>query len=361
MKKTYQNIKIHPLPQREVEIEGEISIETMLEMRNKSLAKIKETAEVDGFRKGNVPEHIIIQKVGEVKILEDAAEMALNLAYPEILDEHTIDAIGRPEITITKIAPNNPLAFKIKTSLAPDIKLPDYKKIASKWKDEKRNKKNGEPEFEVTEAEIDAVIIDIRKNVAHAKMHEHDVLGEPHQPHADIKDEDLPEVDEQFLKSIGGFPNVEDLRSKIRENMMREKEMKAKDKRRTDILEAIIADAKIEVPQIIIDAELEKMLAQFKDDIARAGVDYAEYLTHIKKTEEEMKKEWVETATKRAHSQIVLSTIARDENIAPAEEDIKKEMESILSHDKNLERFRVRMFVENFLTNELVFKFLENQ
>jgi trigger factor len=353
MKKTYTNIKINNLPLREVEIEGEITLETMLEMRNKSLAKIKETAEADGFRKGNVPENIIVQKVGEVQILEDAAEMALNLAYPDILDEHKIDAIGRPEITITKIAPNNPLSFKIKTSLAPEVKLPDYKKLVEKITSKK-------PEtIEVTESEIDTVILDVRKNVAHAKMHEHDAPGEPHLEHPDIKEEDLPEVDEQFLKQIGGFPTVEDLRAKIKENMLREKEGKAKDKKRTDMIEAIIADSTIEIPQVIIDAELEKMSAQFKDDIARAGIDFTEYLTHIKKTEDDLKKDWHDTAVKRAQSQIVLNTIAREENITPKEEDIKKEMESILSHDKNLERFRVRMFVETFLTNELVFQFLE--
>lgn len=72
-----------------------------------------------------------------------------------------------------------------------------------------------------------------------------------------------------------------------------------------------------------------------------------------------MRKEWQPIADKRAKSQIILNNIAREQNITANEEEIKKEMENILSHHKDADRFRVRMFVETFLTNELVFQFLE--
>ena len=127
----------------------------------------------------------------------------------------------------------------------------------------------------------------------------------------------------------------------------------------------------IELPKIIIEGELEKMLAQFKDDIGKSGVTYEDYLKHIKKTdlsaealakvEADLKTEWKGTAVKRAKSQIILNTIAKEQNIAPKEEDVKKEMENILANFKDADRFRVRMYVETFLTNELAFQFLENQ
>jgi FKBP-type peptidyl-prolyl cis-trans isomerase (trigger factor) len=350
--KSYQKVKLTNLPNREAEITGSISTETMATMRSKAIAKIKETAELDGFRKGNVPDHLIVSKIGEMKILEEAAEIALNKAYPEILQDEKIDAIGRPNITITKIAPGIDLEFTITTALAPEITIADYTKIAQTV-----YAKKPEP-IDISEKEIDEVIRDLRKNVAHNRLHANGVDADDHS-HGEIKDEDLPEVDAPFLKEIGGFPSVEDLRAKIQENMSREKEAKAKDKQRTDILEEIITQSKIEIPQLIIDAELEKMLGQFKDDIDRAGVNYDEYLAHIKKSEDDMKKEWQGTAEKRAKSQIALATIAREKNIAPEETAIKKEMEKIIGHHKNLDRFRVRMFVENFLTNELVFQSLE--
>ena len=350
----YRDIKLNPLPQRELEIIGTITAEKMSLMRGKALAKMKESFEVDGFRKGNVPENIIVQKVGEMALLEEAAEIALSEEYPNILEEHNIDAIGRPEISITKIGLGNPLEFKIKTALMPEVKLGDYKKIAKK--------ENSTPKktSEVTEKEIDDVISNIRGNVAHQKVHSESGGGEEHN-HREITDADLPEVNDDFAKMIGNFKDVTDMKAKIKENIAREKDFKEKDKRRTEILEEIIKDSKMDLPKIIIEGETEKMLAQFKDDIAKSGITFEDYLKHIKKTVDDLKIEWKDTAIKRAKSQIILNTIAKEQNISAKEDDIKREMEHILAHHKDAERFRVRMYVDTFLTNELVFQFLESQ
>ncbi len=353
--KNYTDIKINSLPEREVEIIGSITAEKMAIMREKALAKLKEDLELPGFRKGNAPDNIVAQKVGEMRLLEEAAEIALSEEYPNILDEHKIDAIGRPEIMITKIGLGNPLEFKIKTSLMPEVKLGDYKKLAIK----EVSKKTKKPE--VTEKEVEDVIKNIQKNIAHEKMHADMGLDEHSHTHAEIKDEDLLPVDDEFAKMIGGFKDVADMKEKIKENIAHEKELKEKDKKRTEILEAIMENSTIDLPKIIIEGELEKMTAQFKDDIAKAGVTYEDYLKHIKKTEDDLKTEWKDVAVKRAKSQIILNNIAKEEGITPEEEEVKKEMENILSHYKDAERFRVRMYVETFLMNELVFKFLETQ
>lgn len=351
--KNYTNIKLNPLPERELEIVGSITLEKMNSAREEALKKIASGIEIDGFRKGNAPMSVVAQKVGEMRILEEAAESALNDEYPKILEENNIDAIGRPEITITKIAPQNPLEFKIKTALMPEIKLPDYKKISK----EEANKK---PEkIEVSNFEVDDMILNIRKNVYHQMLHQNEGLHEHDHSHGEIKEEDLPEMNSDFLKMIGDFKDVEDLKVKVKESLIQEKELKEKDKKRINLLENIIEKATIEMPKIIIEGELDKMMAQFKDDLARSNIPLEEYLRQIKKTEADLRSEWKETAIKRAKSQIVLNTIAKEENIKPEEEEIKKEMEHILSHHKDAERFRVRMYVETFMTNELVFKFLE--
>jgi FKBP-type peptidyl-prolyl cis-trans isomerase (trigger factor) len=351
--KGYKNVKLSPLPERELEIIGTIPAEKMAEMRTKALAKLKADIEIPGFRKGNAPDAVIAQKIGEGRLLEEAAEIALSEEYPNILEEHKVDAIGRPEIQITKLGVGSDMEFKIKTSLYPDVKLSEYKKTAKKEmaKDEK-------PE-EASEKEIDDVIKNLRVNLAHQKLHED--IGHDNHDHAPIKDEDLPVVDDSFVKLFGNFKDVADFKNKIKENIEAEKKLKAKDKKRTNILESIIESSTIDLPKIIIDGEMEKMLAQFKDDVAKSGISYEEYLKHIKKTEEDLKKDWNETAVKRAKSQIILNTIAKEEGIAPEEEEVKKEMENILAHYKDAERFRVRMYVETFMTNELVFQFLEKQ
>jgi FKBP-type peptidyl-prolyl cis-trans isomerase (trigger factor) len=352
--KNYKDIKLKSLPERELEIIGTITAEKMALMREKALSKIKETIELPGFRKGNAPDNLVAQKVGEGTLLEEAAEIALSEEYPNILDEHKIDAIGRPEITITKIGVGSDLEFKIKTYLMPEVKLAEYKKISK----EENGKKTKTPK--VTDKEVEDVIKNIQRNIAHEKWHSEHPDDTGH-GHGEVKDEDLPAIDDEFAKMIGGFKNVEDMKLKISDNIALEKGLKEKDKKRTEILEAIISASTIDLPKIIIEGELEKMLGQFKDDIGRSGVSYEEYLKHIKKTEEDLKNEWKDVAIKRAKSQVILNTIAKDENITPKEEDVKKEMEHILSQYKDAERFRVRMYVETFLTNELVFQFLEQQ
>ncbi len=352
--KHYKDVKLSPLPDRELEIIGSITAEKMALMREKALKKLKESVELPGFRKGTAPDSLVAQKIGEGSLLEEAAEIALNEEYPNILEEHNIDAIGRPEITITKIGVGSEMEFKIKTSLMPEVKLADYMKIVEKVLSKKAES------VAVTDKDVEDVIQNIRENIAHDKVHAEAGGGHEHN-HRKIEDSDLPEVNDEFAKMLGNFESLEEMKSKIKENLAKEKELKAKDKKRTEILEKVIEDSTIELPKIVVDGEMEKMLAQFKDDIARSGIGYEDYLKHIKKTEADLRAEWKDASVKRAKSQVILNTIAKDESIAPKEEDIKREMENILANYKEADRFRVRMYVETFLTNELVFQFLEKQ
>ncbi|MCX6703382.1 MAG: trigger factor [Candidatus Zambryskibacteria bacterium] len=353
-KKDYTNLNLTRLPLQEVEITGEITSEKMGSMRKQAIDSLKKEITLPGFRKGNAPENLVISEIGDIKILEEAGEMALEAVYPDIISELKIDPIGKPEVIITKIGLGNPLGFKIKTALMPEVKLGDYTKIAKKIF-------STEEAVEVTEKEVNDVIQKLRANVAHAKMHEAEGLDEHDHSHGEITDEHLPEVNEDFLSEIGGFASVEDLTSRIKENLLKEKTFKAKDKKRTQVLEEIITASTIEIPQVIVDGELEKMKAQFQDDLAQSNIKFEDYLAHIKKTESDLKTEWKDTAIKRAKSQIILNTVARDEGIKPEEEVVKQEMNKILSEYKDAERFRVRMYVETFLANDLVFKFLEEQ
>src|SRR3989338_3615702 len=117
-------ITVKKLPKSEVEIEGEIDSEIFESYFTKALKKIGDTLELDGFRKGKIPESVMLSNIPEIHILEEMAEMALGEHYPKILENEKIDAISRPEISITKLARKNPLGFKIKTAVLPGIKLP---------------------------------------------------------------------------------------------------------------------------------------------------------------------------------------------------------------------------------------------
>lgn len=114
----------------EIEITGEISAGDFMFEKRPAIKEITRKIDIKGFRKGKIPEDIILKNINQRVLLERMAVMALEKKYPEIIKKNKIKPIGRPEIIITKIAENNPLGFRIKIAIMPEIKLPDYKIIA---------------------------------------------------------------------------------------------------------------------------------------------------------------------------------------------------------------------------------------
>ena len=360
------NVKIKKLPKSEVEIEGILEADVFEAYFSKALKKIGENIELKGFRKGKAPESVLISTIPEMKILEEMAEMALGEHYPKILEEEKIDVISRPEITITKLVRNNPLEFKIKTSVLPEIKLPEYKTIAKKIISEITEK---EKDTAVTEKEIEDTIMDIRKSRA-PKVHiaegaekcdhehkEGEECGHEHE----VKEQELPEFNEDFVRSLGPFENIEDFKTKLKENIKLEKENQLKEKTRLKIVEKIIDDSKIDLPEILVEAELDKILYRMESDITQMGLKFEDYLKHINKTKEEIRKEFTKDAEKKAKLGLVLNEISNIEKIVADEDQVAKEVAMILEHYKEADPERAKLHAENVLTNEKVFQFLEEQ
>lgn len=339
------NSEIKKLPKSQVVISGEVPVEKFEEYRVHALKNIGAEVEVDGFRKGKVPENVLAKKVGEEKILYEMAELALDEVFPALLEEYGVDPIGKPAVSITKIARGNPLGFSITVAVMPEITLSDYKKIAKKIVAEK------EDSIEVTGGEITDAIENIKKQVAQQKTN-----GEP-----GANQGQLPELNDGFVKKLGDYKDVADFKEKLKEHLQKEKQSRAQSKRRMQILDQILADSPIELPHVIVEAELDKMTAQFKGDIAQMGAKFEDYLKHIKKTEEDMRKEWTSDAEKRAKIELVLHRIATLEKIVPPEEEIQKEVGHILKHYKDADPGRARNYVVEIITNEKVLQFLEKQ
>ena len=353
-------IKINKLPKSEVEIEGMLEAEAFEAYFDKALKRIGENVELDGFRKGKVPENILLKNVPEIKILEEMAEMALGENYPKIIEENKIDAISRPEISITKLARKNPLEFKIKTAIMPEIKLPDYKKISLKVISDVTDK---EKNVEVTDEEMESTIMDIRKSRAPkmhmAEPHTHED-GTEHKPDEEIPAE-LPEFNDEFVQQLGPFKDVADFREKLKVNMKLEKENQLKEKTRLKIVEKIIEDMKVEMPEILIEVELDKILYRMESDITQMGLKFEDYLKHLNKTLEDLKKEFRGDAEKKAKLALALNEIAKTEKIEADPEQVANEVAMILEHYKEADPERAHMHAENILTNEKIFQFLENQ
>ncbi len=359
-------IKVAKLPKSQVEIEGELETEIFENYFAKALKKLSENIELDGFRKGKIPENVLLANIPEIKILEEMAELALAEHYPKIIESEKIDAISRPEISITKLARKNPLGFKIKTAVLPSIKLADYKKLAKKII---ADITDAEKNIIVTEKEMEDTIMDIRKSRA-PKKHVKDTTppdlplsGEEKElPPAkgENKGVELPEFNDEFVKALGPFKDIADFKTKLKENIKLEKENQQKEKTRLKIIEKIIDESELEIPEILIQVELDKILYRMESDITQMGLKFEDYLKHLSKTKEDLRKDFRNDADKKAKLALILNEIAKVEKIVADEDKILKEIEHILEYYKDADPERARMHAENVLTNEKIFQFLES-
>lgn len=389
-----KDFKVTPEENSQVKIEGEIPFAELQKHREKTIKNIGKDMEVDGFRKGNVPEKVIVERVGEMAILTEMAERAINATYPEIIKAHKIEAIGYPQINVTKIAPDNPLGFTATVAILPEITLPDYKKIAKDTNKEKAS-------TEVTEEEVNKQVEDIlRQKIAYERMQEkaakkaesdaketdatseatelptpETVEKETHThadgtvhegPAHDEKEEDieLPELTDDYVKTLGQpgqFASVDDFKTKIKEHLAIEKEREVVAAHRAKITDAIIEKTEMSLPQVLIDSELEQMFAQMNEDLTRANLKMDDYLGHIKKTKDDLKTDWTPAAEKRAKLQLVLNEIAKKDDIKPNQGELDAQVDQLLEQYKDADEARVRVYVTSVMTNEAVMQKLENE
>jgi trigger factor len=356
-------INITKLPKSEIEIGGELEAEIFEGYYKKAFKTLSENIEIPGFRKGKAPENILLSKIPEISILEEMAELALGEHYPKIVEENKIDVISRPEISIVKLARKNPLVFKIKTTVIPEVKLPDYKNLAKKVISDITEE---DKKIEVTDEEIENTITDIRKTRA-KKVHMKDMAeghvhkeGEEHE-HTEEPKEELPELNDEFVQALGPFKDVGDFREKLKENIKLEKENLFREKNRMKIVEKILEESLIDTPEILIDIELNKILYRMESDIGAMGLKFEDYLKHLNKTVDDLKKEFKGDAEKKAKLALILNKISEIEKIVADEAEIEKEVAHILEHYKDADKDRARIHAHNILTNEKIFQFLENQ
>ncbi len=345
----YTNLKVTHNDNATVTIEGELPHEELAKHRARVLADLSRDIELDGFRKGHAPEKMVLERIGgEQALLQSMAERALGEHYPAMLAHHSIDAIGRPMVAVTKLAAGNPLGFKIETAILPKLELPDYKAIAQKHVAEHAKK--------------DVVVEDkeITTFIENALKERNERTGK--------KDEALPELTDELVKEFGAFADVADFKQKISEGLLHDKKHKAREALRIAILDAITEKTKVVMPDMLIDAELDRMYSQFLHDIERFGLKPDDYLAHIKKTEDDMRREWRPDAEKMAKQQLILHDISVAEKIQPTAEEIKKETDHILSHHPSANagqakpnRANVEAYVTTQLANHKVLAFLENQ
>lgn len=318
------------LPDSEVELVGEIPFETLAPYRQRAVKHLAEHMELPGFRPGKVPMDMALKKVGEQATLEEAVELLVKDFYPTLIEEQKLDAVGRPDIRVTKLASGNPVGLTIRATVYPEVTLPkNWKGLADKIA--------AELPMPATEEEVQKTLEDLQKSRKAEKL------------------------DDEFAKSVGAFENVEHLKTQIHKGITEEKQRATKDARRGKLVEALLKDTKVEVPKLFVESELEKIMAQMREDITRMGMEFDAYLKHANKTEADIRKDFAEQAAKRAKLQLALNKIAIVEQVDAEPTAVEHEMKHALEHFPDANPELLGIHIQTVLKNELVLKMLEGE
>jgi trigger factor len=381
--------KINKLPKSQVEILFEVSFEEVEKFTKEAVAHIGEHIAVQGFRSGHIPEDIVKREVGEMAILEEAAEHSISENYKKAVLESKIEPISQPQVEIKKLAQGNPLEFKILVSVMPEVELPDFRKIAQGLKrnpvlvDEKEVKDSlawickSRASFSLKNEPAktgDFVDIEFSSPALEGgrKYPDAFVLGEGHFVEGfennliEMKDGqektfsvkfpsdyqkkelagkdveftvrikavqkmDIPEMTDDFAKKLGNFENVDALKKNVNDGLLTEKQKAETDRLRNAMLEKISEEMSADIPDSLINLEKQRVLEDLKERVRQGlQVSFEEYLKKINKTEKELLDSFSEQAQKRARFGLALAEIAKSEKIEATEDEIAKETQDFL-------------------------------
>jgi FKBP-type peptidyl-prolyl cis-trans isomerase (trigger factor) len=330
------------LPESEVELAGEIPYEALEPYRTKAITHLAAHMELPGFRPGKVPPEMALKKAGDLTVLEEALELFIKDFYPELIEVQKVEAVGRPDIRVTKLAPGNPVGLTVRATIYPEVTLPKDWKIL-------HEKIALEPALPATDEEVDKTLEDLRQSRRGP-------------PSADAPEGGpLPEINDEFAKSIGAFDSLVHLKEQIKKGIGEEKAHKARDARRGKLIEALLEKTALAVPRLFVESEQDKIMSQMREDVKRFGMELEEYFKKTNKTEEGVRQEFRDQALKRAKLQLVLNKIAMEEKLDADETAVAAEMKHAFEHFPEANPELLKIHIETVLKNELALKLLEGE
>ena len=343
----------------DITIEAEIPQDTINNYKQAAHKSLQDDVSLDGFRDGEVPAEALENEVGEMAILQETAQHAIQDIYPQIIADNQLQAIGRPDIKITKMSPGEPVGFTADITTMPEVELPDdYKDIAREAAEAAEAESQKSDDQEVTDEDVDEAIDNIRRQMAQAQKREQ--AGEDVDPKdLEVDDNDLPELTDQFVQQISQEDNVEDFRATVRENLSEQQERKTEEAKRGKIIDAVVDASSAELPDLVVEGELDKMMAQFESDIQRSGMEPEEYFEDADTDREQMREKWRPDAQRRAKTQLVLNKIAAKEDIQLDESLVDEEVDELRENYEDVTEARARTFVRSRMLNDKTINFLE--
>jgi len=382
---------IKNLPKSQVEITIELSEEELKPYLERASERLASQSKIEGFRPGKAPYDIVKARFGEHAILEEATSEIVKKTYLQVVKENNLKTIGSPKIDVEKMASNNPFVFKATAALLPDTTLGEYKKLDIKKSEAIVEEKSvnealnnlvkmqsKEVLTDKTATKTDKVVIDmdmLKDNVpvegGQAKdmvvylREEHYIPGfneqlvgvkkddekefdldfpkEHYQKHLagakvhfkvkvkDVFEIQPPKLDDDFAKTLGQ-KSLEELTRLIKENLQAEVTRKNEVKWEMDVLNKIVDNSKFsDVPEILINEEVHRMVHELEDNVAKQGVPFEDYLKSINKTESDLKLEFAPEAVKRIKISLVIREISHAEKIEVSDKEILEEVERMMN------------------------------
>ncbi|NJP36727.1 trigger factor [Alkalicoccus luteus] len=369
----------------------EVDSKRVNEALDQAFKKVVKSVNVPGFRKGKVPRPIFEQRFGVEALYQDALDILLPQAYSEAVEEAGIDPVAQPDIDIEEMAKNEPLTFKATVTVKPEVTLGDYKgleveapatDVTDEEVDEDINRlQNENAELVVIEdgqvQDGDTVVMDFKGFVdgeafegGEAENHtleigsgqfipgfEEKLVGAksgeetsvevefPEEYHAeelagkpatfevkvyDIKRKELPELDDEFAKDVDeSYESFDDMKKAVRERLENEKQQQADMTIKDQLVEKASENAEIDIPEAMVDTEVDRMLQEFGQRLQSQGMSLDMYYQFAQTDEEGMKEQFKEDAQKRVRMNLTLEAVAQAENLEASEEDIEQELEKM--------------------------------
>jgi trigger factor len=412
------------LPKSQIKLIIEVSASQVDKFLNQALKRLAWEVKIPGFRSGKVPRFMLEQEVGTRRIHEQTLQIAIPRTYFQAISQGKITPIARPEIKVLKFAPGNPLLYEAIVSVFPEVILDDYRKKVSSLslKPEKISVKQKDIDeallaLQKSKAEFiptsrpaqkgDRVEIDFEATlggipIEKGKSQNHPLIigdglfvpgfednlvgmkkGEQKEfsivfPRdyykkelalkkvdfkvsiKDIQEVKLSPLDDKFAQQIGKINTILELKQDIKKRLQKEADQIQKIEFESKIIQRVVNEAQTEIPEILIEEELNSMLSELKTRLEAQGLKLEQYLKNIKKTEEDLKKEHREEAERRIKTVLVLNKIALKEKIEVEDKEVENEIDKMIKaypkdKDKIKEKFsqeKDKQYIKNLLRNQ---------
>lgn len=396
------NSKFENIEKNVVQLEIEVDAAKFEEGMQKSYLRNAKRFNIPGFRKGKAPRNMVERYYGEQALYEDAINIICPEAYDEAVEEHDLHPVDRPEIDIKQIGSGQNLIFTAKVTVKPEVALGEYKglevqKIEVNVTDEdvqKELEKTAEKNARIITVEDrpvqsgDTVVIDFEGFIddvafegGSASGHnlvigsgqfipgfEDQLIGANSGDSVDvkvsfpedygnnelagkpalfkvkvneIKFKELPELDDEFAKDVSEFDTLDEYKADIKKKMTEKAEHEAKHKTEDNVLDKAVENATIDIPQVMIDKQIENAIRDFDYRLRHQGLDLQRYMELMGMDAEALKGQFAKRAEKEVRTQLVLEKISETEKVVVSEEELDEEIKKLAeNYNQNPEEFK---------------------